>query len=113
MAKLDEKKFNDKKAANDKKAEEIKKKAKIVLGLEEPEVVAQPEPEAPVNKNPAVVAAYEKMLAAKKAKEEQKKKDAEAQNPARQQEIRAKLAEILKQKKEKESLERELDEKKA
>lgn len=103
---LEEKKA-EKKAEKKVANPDLVKKLKVALGQEEeePEFIPiedaiEPAPEIP--KNPAVLAAYEKMMAFKKAKEEQKKKDAEAQNPARQLEIRSKLAEILRQKQEKE-----------
>lgn len=82
---------------------EIVKKIKVALGQEEPDPVPVVEDnEPPKPKNPGVVAAYEKMMAVKAAKEAQKEKDRQVQNADRQKEIKAQLAKILLAQKEKE-----------
>ena len=82
---------------------DIVKKIKVALGQEEPDPVPVVEDnEPPKPKNPGVVAAYEKMMAVKAAKEAQKEKDRQVQNADRQKEIKAQLAKILLAQKEKE-----------
>ena len=82
---------------------DIVHKIKVAIGAEEPDPVPVEENlEPPKPKNPAVVAALEKALAIKQAKEDQRQKDMAVQNPNRQKLIKAQVAEIMRQKKEKE-----------
>lgn len=83
--------------------QDIVKKIKVAVGMEEPEKKVEEEAQAPAApKNPEVLAAYQKMLEKKQAKLDQKQKDLQIQNPARQKQIKSQLAAILLQRKEKE-----------